>query len=183
MDSLKGQLLIATPNLSDPNFFHTVVLMIQHSADGALGLVLNRPTATAVSKVWAQVSESTCLIEGFLHQGGPCEGPLMVVHTAGDASDLPVSQGVHFTTNKDAIQRLVETGAEPTRFFIGYAGWGEGQLEAEITSGSWLTVTPSIADIFDTNEDLWHELFRKSQRDAKANWIPRNMMPDDPSLN
>src|SRR5687768_8432333 len=105
MDSLQGQLLIAAPRLADPNFFHTVVLMVQHNDDGALGLVLNRPLTAAIQTVWQQVSESPCLIEGFLHQGGPCEGPLMVVHANADASDLEVMPGVYFSTNKDGIEK------------------------------------------------------------------------------
>ncbi|HEX8910961.1 MAG TPA: YqgE/AlgH family protein [Humisphaera sp.] len=184
MDSLQGHLLIATPTLSDPNFFHTVVLLVQHGEEGALGLVLNRPLATPVSKVWEQVSDSACLIEGNVFQGGPCEGPLMVVHGSGDASDLEVMPGVYFSTNRDAIEKLVESGADPTRFFIGYAGWTAGQLEAELASDSWLTVKADPAHLFDPPEDLWHDLHRQATRKAKApSWIPPEIMPDDPSMN
>ena len=110
-----------------------------------LGLVLNRPLTAAIQTVWKQVSETPCLVEGFVHQGGPCEGPLMVVHGDSEASDLQVMPGVHFTTNKDSIEHLVETGNTQTKFFIGYAGWGPGQLENELESASWLTV-PATAD-------------------------------------
>jgi putative transcriptional regulator len=183
MDSLQGQLLVATPRLSDPNFFHTVILLVQHGAEGALGLVLNRPLSASVSTVWKQVSESPCLIEGFLHQGGPCEGPLMVVHTDDGAADLTVMPGVHFSTNKDAIERLVEAASSPTTFFIGYAGWRPGQLENELEQASWLTATAKPEHIFDPPDELWHALHRVASKAATASWIPPEIMPDDPSLN
>ena len=183
MESLQGQLLVAAPRLSDPNFFHTVVLLVQHNEDGALGLVLNRPLAASVHQVWQQVAESPCLIEGVIHQGGPCEGPLMVVHADEDASDLRIADGLHFSTNKDAIERLVGSGDSPTRFFIGYAGWAAGQLEAEIETASWLAVPPKPEHIFDEAEDLWQELHRAATRAAQSTWIPPEIMPDDPSLN
>jgi putative transcriptional regulator len=183
MDSLQGQLLIAAPRLADPNFFHTVVLMVQHNNDGALGLVLNRPLSAAIQTVWQQVSESPCLIEGFLHQGGPCEGPLMVVHANEEASDLEVMPGVYFSTNKDGIEKLVETASSPTKFFIGYAGWGAGQLERELETASWLTTQAKMEDIFEGTDELWQELHRAATRAAQASWIPPEIMPDDPSMN
>ena len=183
MDTLQGQLLVAAPRLSDPNFFHTVVLLVQHNEDGALGLVLNRPLAASVQQVWQQVAESPCLIEGVIHQGGPCEGPLMVVHADDGASDLRIADGLHFSTNKDAIERLVNAGDAPTRFFIGYAGWGAGQLEAEIETASWLTVPATADRVFDEAEDLWQQLHRAATRAAHSTWIPPEIMPDDPSLN
>jgi putative transcriptional regulator len=183
MDSLQGQLLIAAPRLTDPNFFHAVVLMVQHNEDGALGLVLNRPLAATVQTVWEQVGDSTCLIEGYIHHGGPCEGPLMVVHGDEDASDLRVADGVHFSTNKDAIAKLVESGTSPTKFFLGYAGWGAGQIEQELESASWLTAPAKPDHIFESSDELWHELHRAASRASHASWIPPSIMPDDPSMN
>jgi putative transcriptional regulator len=183
MDSLQGQLLIAAPRLSDPNFFHTVILLVQHGVDGALGLVLNRPASASVSAVWQQVSESPCLIEGFLHQGGPCEGPLMVVHTDEEASDLEVVTGLYFSTNKNAIERLVDKASSPTTFFVGYAGWGPGQLENELEQASWLTAPAKPEHVFDPPDELWHALHRAAAKASHPSWLPPGIMPDDPSLN
>ena len=183
MDSLQGKLLVATPRLSDPNFFRAVILLVQHGAEGALGLVLNRPVSTSVSTVWQQVSESPCLIEGFLHQGGPCEGPLMVMHTEADASDLQVLPGLHFSTNKDAIGRLVDAASSPTTFFVGYAGWGPGQLEGELEEASWVTAPAKPEHVFDPPDEMWHALHKAAARAGKLGWIPPGIMPDDPSLN
>src|SRR5687768_5273835 len=90
MKSLQGQLLIASPKLFDPNFFRSVVLLVQHTDAGALGLVLNRPLEMTINDAWGQVSETPCDATGFLHQGGPCEGPLMVLHTDSALPELPV---------------------------------------------------------------------------------------------
>ena len=184
MDSLQGKLLIAAPRLADPNFFHTVILMVQHSEEGAVGLVLNRPMSIPIQKVWAQVAPTTsCLIEGFVYQGGPCEGPLMVAHASGEASDLQVIPGVHFTTDRETIEDLVEAGKEPTRFFLGYAGWSPGQLEEEIETSSWLMLDAEPQHVFEPYDDLWQALHRQVGRASHANWIPPELMPDDPSMN
>src|SRR5205814_2997514 len=81
MKSLQGQLLIASPKLFDPNFFRSVVLLVQHTENGALGLILNHPLEMTIANAWEQVSEMPCEATGVLHQGGPCDGPLMVLHT------------------------------------------------------------------------------------------------------
>ena len=185
MKSLQGQFLIAAPRLSDPNFFHAVVLMVQHSEEGALGLVINRPLTATVSEVWKQVSESACLIEAFIHQGGPCEGPLMVLHGNTElGGEMSVMPGVMLSTNKEAIEQLVTAGSSPTRFFVGYAGWAAGQLEYELETASWLAVAAAPEQVFeDSDDDLWHQLHREATRAAQSTWIPPAIMPDDPSLN
>lgn len=185
MESLQGHFLIAAPRLSDPNFFHTVVLLVQHNEDGALGLVINRPLAATVQEVWKQVSDATCLIEAFIHQGGPCEGPLMVLHGDDElGGDLTIMPGMMLSTNKESIEQLVTEGASPTRFFVGYAGWAAGQLEHELETASWLAVPAQPEQVFDdARDDLWHQLHRAATRAAQSTWIPPQLMPDDPSMN
>ncbi len=137
-DSLQGHLIVAAPKLRDPNFFKTVVLMVQHNDEGALGLVLNRPLEATIEAAWEQVSETPCHAEGPLHQGGPCEGPLMVVHTHETASDIEVFPGVYFTTEREKIEWLMKHNDGAIKFFVGYAGWAAGQLENEIQENGWL---------------------------------------------
>jgi len=81
MKSLQGHLLIASPTLLDPNFRKSVVLLVQHNEEGAMGLVLNRPTETKLCEAWTQVAETDCASDASLNLGGPCEGPLMALHT------------------------------------------------------------------------------------------------------
>ena len=183
MNSLEGQLLVASPKLLDPNFFHSVLLMIHHNEEGALGLVLNRPLSMSVRDAWLRVSESSCEVQGVLHQGGPCEGPLMVVHTRSELSQTGVTDGIHFTTEKDAIEKLVADNQGAMRFFVGYAGWAAGQLENELKTGSWLSLPATAEHIFESGEDQWDLVIKAISRAATMSWIDPKMMPEDPSMN
>ena len=182
--SLKGHLLLAGSRLLDPNFAETVVLMVQHDDNGALGLILNRPLETSVKEVCSQVLELPCAVEGMLHQGGPCEGPLMVVHTHALGGQLEVVDGVYFTTEREQIESLLVNAADGevrTRFFVGYAGWTPGQLEAEMQTGSWLTAPADIEQIF--SEDIDAQWKKLMQRLTVGRYIDPDQMPRDPNMN
>src|ERR1041384_3511863 len=116
MKSLQGHLLVASPQLLDPNFLQTVIVIVQHNEDGALGLVLNRPTQTPIDQAWSQVCDIPCSRQDLLGWGGPCQSILMLLHTQADASELEVLPGVYFTTDSQKIQHMVlqtkELGAE-----------------------------------------------------------------------
>ena len=184
MKSLKGHFLIASPRLSDPNFARAVVLMVQHGDEGALGLIVNRPLETTIREVCEKVLDSPCGVEAALHQGGPCEGPLMVLHTRGgiaEGDDVQVLPGVYFTAERGKIERLMgEDQPEEVRskFFVGYAGWGAGQLEGELETGSWLTTRADSSQVFEPGEKLWPKLTT-----ALTAGIDPARIPDDPSVN
>ena len=108
MKSLQGQLLIASPKLFDPNFFRSVILLVQHGENGALGLVLNRPLEMTIANAWEQVSEMPCEATGFLHQGGPCDGPLMVLHTDASIPEMPVIPEVRSSSGASATLTTLE---------------------------------------------------------------------------
>jgi putative transcriptional regulator len=182
MQSLKGQLLVATPALKDPNFFRTVLMMVQHDENGALGLVLNRPLEMTLKAAWEEVSETPCFIDDPLHQGGPCEGPLMVLHTDGD-SQMQVADGLHFTTDRDAIEQLVSAGDGRMKFFVGYAGWTPGQLEREIEEGAWVIRPGDAAEVFSEDQEQWATLFKARSRPGGFLQIDPRIIPEDPSLN
>ncbi len=191
MNSLQGHLLVAAPTLVDPNFFHAVVLLVQHNDDGALGLVLNRPLQTTIRDMWEQIAEGDCAIEGPLHQGGPCEGPLMVVHREKSAADIKVSSGVYFCTNRERIETLINKktgkasarGTNDMKFFVGYAGWTAGQLEAELAESSWLTIDANPKAVFEGDEHLWTDLTRAIARTDATILVDPKRIPDDPSVN
>lgn len=184
MKSLQGQLLVASPKLVDPNFFHTVVLMVQHNEEGALGLVLNRPLRTTVKDMWKEVEEGdACDVEGYLHQGGPCEGPLMVVHTDDVYAEMEIGDGMYFCTRRDTVERLVNDNSCPMKFFVAYAGWSAGQLEAEMEEGSWLTVNANKQMVFEGDEHLWSDLIRAMSKAAVTQMVDPKRVPDDPSVN
>jgi putative transcriptional regulator len=180
MKSLQGHILIAPPALRDPNFAQTVVLMIQHSEEGALGLVLNRPLETSVRDAVQEVISTPCNYEGPLHQGGPCQGPLMVVHTQADAGEIEVFEGVYFTTAQEKVQWLMEYNTGSIKYFSGYAGWAAGQLEAELEAGGWYVAMIDAAHIFAADEDPWQQLVARITLGSSIN--PK-IIPKDPQLN
>jgi putative transcriptional regulator len=180
MHSLRGQLLIASPRLVDPNFAKSVILIVQHDEAGALGVVINRPLELTVQQVCREALETACSLEAAVYHGGPCPGPLMVVHTHAPAADLEVREKLYFTTERAKIERLLEGESPSSRFFVGYAGWGAGQLEAELESGSWLTAAAAPSQVFATNEKQWSRLMTEL---TVGRWIDPARIPEDPSVN
>jgi putative transcriptional regulator len=183
MKSLQGHLLIASPKLLDPNFFRSVVLMVQHDEQGAMGIVLNRPLEVSIRKAWKQVSETPCAAKGYIHQGGPVDGPLIVLHTDDTFSEVEVADGVHFCTDRDSVEQIVWQAEGPMKFFVGYAGWGPGQLEDEMEEGSWLTLPASSTQIFDGGEEQWLTLMRTVTTGGLFPNINPKCIPEDPSMN
>lgn len=183
MDSLQGQILIASPKLRDPNFAESVVLLVQHDDNGALGLILNRPLEMRIDQAWDQVSEVPCNSEQHLHLGGPCEGPLMALHDQASLGQLIVLPGVHFSTEKFALEQLVGEDYRPSKFFVGYSGWSPGQLEREIADGAWLQAQANDDFIFSAEEDLWLNLHRQISFRQQHPWVDPNLIPPDPSVN
>lgn len=183
MDSLQGHFLVGSPHLADPNFYHSVVLMVQHDEEGALGLILNRPTQSSVRDVWRLIGRDEIDCERPIYLGGPVAGPLMVVHSQLMFSQMQVAPGVHFSTEKEYVEEIVSNVDKPWLLFSGYSGWGGGQLERELQLGGWLTVEATDSDVFYEGEDLWERLIKKIGQEIIAPAIPTSRMPPDPSMN
>jgi len=183
MKTLKGQLLLASARLQDPNFVRSVVFLVQHGDEGALGLILNRPLETTVGQVCDQVLSAQCAVEGFMHQGGPCEGLLMVLHTQEELADAEVVPGVYFSTERDKIESLMQSGDGDSKFFVGYSGWGAGQLETELESESWLVLPADATQVFLGGEALEEQWSRLTARVTLGKYIDPARIPEDPSLN
>ncbi len=181
MSSLQGQFLIAGPDLLDPNFHRTVVLIIEHNEQGALGLIVNRPTSVNIASVWEQASVLPCPISQPVYQGGPCEGPLMVLHDQPQASQIDIGHNICFTTHREDVESLVTTAHGTIKFFYGHSGWTAGQLEAELQQGSWLTTSVTSHAVFNTPNDLWERLTRRTE--PRIITIDPALLPDDPSVN
>jgi putative transcriptional regulator len=178
--SLQGHFLIAAHTLSDPNFFRSVVLMVQHNDQGALGLILNRITRASVADVCEKLlEESPGAIEGHVRQGGPCEGPLMILHDEESAGDLEVVQGVHFTTEKHKIEWLLRQHDGQAGVFIGYAGWSAGQLEEELKGNSWLVLPATAEEVFDPAVN-WQRLLTRA---FVSQYVSPERIPPDPRAN
>lgn len=185
MSSLDGHLLVASPHMEDPNFARTVVLIVQHSDEGAFGLVLNRPSRHSLADVWQQVAEEECDIQQPLYIGGPVEGPLLALHTREGLAEREIVPGVYFSTQREALQSLVSDENGPFLIVTGYSGWGSGQLEGELKAGAWLTTPARREYIFPQieGENLWRTVARDIGRGILFAAEDVKNLPDDPSLN
>jgi putative transcriptional regulator len=164
-ESVRGRLLVATPTLYDPNFFRSVVLVLEQGDDGALGVVLNRPSDTAVAETlpaWKPVASEPDVVFvggpvspdaaiGVARVGNaeeaegwaPLFGPLGTVDLGRDPAELPVD-----------VQNV--------RVFAGYAGWSEGQLDGELEAGGWFVIDAAPDDVFTSEpEGLWASVLRR----------------------
>jgi len=164
-DSLAGHLLIAMPGMADPNFQKSVTYICEHGESGALGLVINRPMAMELGDVLEQLSLGTTderIISQPVLRGGPVQTERgFVLHESPREWDATaaVDASIFVTTSQDILSALAE-GDGPTRSLVvlGYAGWGPGQLEAEIAANSWLSVPATPHIVFETPFDKrWEE--------------------------
>jgi putative transcriptional regulator len=159
--SLAGQLLVATPELDDPNFSHTIVYMVQHDERGALGVVVNRvlgggPLGKLLERLGIEEG-SDSQTEIKIHYGGPVDlGRAVVLHSPDYLQDDPVAVGelAAFSFSLDALRAIaLGHGPRHSLLALGYAGWGPDQLEGEIARGSWFTIEPDEALLFDADVD------------------------------
>jgi putative transcriptional regulator len=184
VDSTRGQLLIAGPTLQDPNFQRTVVLVVEHSDEGALGLVLNRPSQTTVGEA---IDELQPLLdtEEPLFIGGPVQqSSLIVLAEFEDADRAAVIAfgdiGVLGAGDVDEADGHVRPRTRRGRAFAGHAGWGPGQLDAELERGDWILEPAQREDAFSLDADgLWQTVL--TRKGGSYALVAR--MPDDPSMN
>ena len=174
-ETLRGSLLVAAPILRDPNFFRTVVLVAEHGEEGAMGLVLNRPTDTPVRDALPELS-SIAGARDPVYVGGPvATGSVLAIAELDDPDDASelLFESVGFVQEPDVD---VVRG----RVFVGYAGWGAGQLEAELEEESWLVLPAEADDLFSEDPDgLWSAVLRRQG----GPYALLSLMPPDPSLN
>lgn len=158
-----GMLLVATRDLRDPNFSETVVLLVYYGEDGAMGLVINRPTQVEVAELLPDLAGAESLRQG-LFIGGPValSGVMMLVLTSGDAVDATRIFGdVHVSGSMELLGRLLGDGADnrQIRLFAGHSGWGPGQLDQEIDRGSWRVLPATERIVFtDQPRKIWKQL-------------------------
>ena len=124
----------------------TVVLIVQHDDSGAVGLVLNRPLDVTVADAVSSDVLAAAEVDNLVHQGGPCPGPLMVLHADAVAGGDEVLPGVRFTAQRDEIESLMRSNTDPAKYFANYSGWGAEQLENELAEGCLLYTSPSPRD-------------------------------------
>lgn len=170
--ALAGHLLLAAPGISDPRFWHTAILMVRHDRTGALGIVVNRPLGTRPLAILLEpIGDEAQKARGTVRifAGGPVEPDVgFIVHSAEyeHQGTTPVTAELAVTTNLDVL-RDIARGKGPRKALValGYAGWGAGQLEAELARDDWL-VGPADPDlVFDTpRERVWGEAMARRER-------------------
>src|SRR5687768_11492670 len=183
MFSLQGNFLVASPHLSDGNFFRSVVLMIKHDAEGAFGVVLNRPTASTVQEVWKLVTEEPIASKKPVYYGGPVTGPLIALHRLKSQAEAEIFPGVYFSAHKDQLTKIVRQNRKPFRLFTGYSGWAAGQLEDEMQVGGWLTTPATPEMVFYKQDNIWELVANCIGLDILSAGVKTKHIPDDPALN
>jgi putative transcriptional regulator len=180
MDSLRGRLLIATPVIFEPTFRRTVVLLAEHTEEGAMGIVLNRPSETLVTDAVPPLS-GIVDEDDPIYVGGPVEPTAVIV--VADFAD-PTEAGslifgsIGFVVT-DAEEMPSAASIRRSRVYAGYAGWSPGQLEAELEEEAWFVEPALPEDAFAEPDELWSHVLRRKG----GNYTVIAMMPENPSLN
>lgn len=181
----KGRLLVATPPLEDPNFDRTVIYVLEHHDEGALGVVVNRPTEEVLGEPldrWSELQAEPASV----FQGGPVEPNALIALALSDrpvdepTDELSPVAGRVSSADLSTDPAFVAAQVSAVRVFRGYAGWGPGQLEAELEEGAWLVIDADPDDIFDHSPDaLWRRVIRR--QGGRLAWLAE--APDDLSAN
>jgi putative transcriptional regulator len=174
--SLRNHFLIAMPGINDPQFTHSITYICDHNADGAMGVMINRPMDIYLQDVFEQLNIDYIQTNANtpVLSGGPVSTQRgFILHPTGGKwqSTLQISPEISLTASKDIISSLADgSGPANAQIALGYSGWGAGQLEAEIKENSWLTVPADAAILFNTPLELrWHAA-------AKSLGIDMNLM-------
>jgi len=176
-----GVLLIARQKLRDPNFLESVVLLVEYGAEGALGLIINRPTGVALAEI---LPENETLRERpeRLYEGGPVQRNqifLLIESQQALEDAIPVMQGLYMSASASALQQLLQDSNRAVSFraYAGYAGWGPGQLDAELDRGDWQLWWADRSNVFsDQGLELWQKLLRESsERWVHWQWLPESL--------
>ena len=164
-----GRLLVASRDLSDPNFAETVVLLVRHDDEGVLGLILNRPTKIPISRAFPKLPEAKGLADP-IYAGGPVQRSVILALLKSDAKPEdaePVLEHVSMISSQSLLEKTLEARPESGAFhlYLGYSGWTAKQLDMEVELGAWHIFPGAAAIVFDANpESLWTRMIRKTEQ-------------------
>ena len=179
---LRGKLILAAPTLLDPNFVRTVVLIAEHTEEGAMGLVLNRPAASTVIEAVPDLAWLTGE-DAQVYVGGPVAETAVIVLAEFDRPEVAgalVEDDLGFIGTDADDPDALDGAIRRARVFAGHAGWGPGQLEGELEEDAWIVEPPQRDEIFTEDaETLWASVLRRKGR----KYALLSTMPLDPSLN
>lgn len=185
MKSIQGRCLIASPYLVESSFYKTVILLIAHSEEGAMGLILNRPTSTSLKVVLESATKEDCVHDDFLFRGGPVSGPLMAFHNLSSLAETQCVPNVFFTSNGRHFKHLAKLSDIQLRVFDGYSGWGPQQLEGELESGGWIVGDITAEEVFSSSDTMWERMIHQVGNNimAQSFGIEKAPIPNDPRNN
>lgn len=187
LNSLEGHFLLAADHLRGPSFYQSVVLMLEHTEEAAMGLIVNRPMSTKLHEALGDIA-STDDQRSLLFFGGPVEDSSMfVMHNCQDlsSSDRPICDGVYVSSSSDSFDYLTQEASNVKeqrlfRVYCGYAGWDGQQLEQEIQRGDWLSIPATSERVFQSDPyQLWDDCME--QRKAQRRFLPA--FPSNPLMN
>lgn len=183
IESTRHRLLLSVPDMGDENFDRTVVYVVEHDDDGALGVVLNRPSETDVAEHLPHLAVPVLSPEVFF-VGGPVSvgGLLALGRRSVDAEPIHASMlsGPLAIVDPEALIRGAVEGLDAVRLFTGYSGWAAGQLDAEIAAGAWHVADAMVDDVLCAEpEELWRSVMRRQGGRLAA----QGLYPQDPSVN
>jgi putative transcriptional regulator len=182
MKSLQGHLLVASPDMVNSPFSETVILVLQHTDQGAWGVVLNRPAEASIRDLWQQVGDQPCEIDRPVNMGGPISGPVIAVHHCEPLAEAVVPPGVFVASQRDSLEQLVHQTEHPFRLFVGHSGWIAGQLNDELAHGVWLTTPATLEYVFGDEDQLWQQALQAIGRRFTQSLNIKHV-PTDVSLN
>lgn len=190
MRNTEGFFLVASPYLSDSDFFRSVIYLVRHDEEGAFGVVVNQPGPMTIDEVIGESLGHRPQRRDDIYIGGPVQGPLIALHTligmgepCGTNAADPETADVWITTDEDHLRILADRTDVDARWFAQYSGWGPGQLDAELNAGGWLVGRADVEHLFGDPAPLWERLVKRQGRAVLADLLPSEDEGFDPQQN
>lgn len=183
--SLAGSLLIAAPNVSDPVFARSVCIIVEHTPERSIGIVLNKPLEIDTKPLWDQLLEGAAKPAevGHVNYGGPQDGPVLAIHDVESLAEGGNDQGVYLSAQSETLKKLAMSMPSHCRLFVGHASWEPGELEQQIINGDWY-VLPAAPDLVFLDEAaMWSKGMRSIGNAAIQSITGLAELPASPLLN
>ena len=182
--NLSGCLLVASPNWADSRFNQTVCLLVHHSSQGAVGVILNRALPFDAKLLWKAIGEKDVHAESEkLHLGGPNSGPVVAMHQREDLAEFVSGEGVYFAARADHLKSLIADGKRDWKIFVGQANWEAGSLDQQFANGCWLPIAVDRRIVFADVELVWPLAVRQAGNRLIQSLTGIKVVPPNPSLN
>ncbi len=187
IDSLAGNLLVASTLVEDSVRANSVCLLVHHDETGAIGVMLNRPLAPNPAALLAMLGQQPSepmsgnrlpvaatvpdLGTGTVHFGGPLSGPVVAIHSVSKFAEAETGPGIYVAAQKHHLEGLVSQPNGPMRLIVGHLGWTQDELQQELDAGIWHLVPATADAVFSSDRDMWPRLIHRGTARSVAHWI------------